>query len=97
MASQIALFVRKMRTSSLLAAIFCLLLLTTPAFAVFPGGDPGGGGGGGGGSSGGGGGGQVPEIGLGAAASAITLLVGITLIALDRRRHRTASVEPQKI
>jgi hypothetical protein len=36
----------------------------------------------------------VPEIGLGAAASALTLLAGATLIALDRRR-RALKVEPQ--
>ena len=80
------------------AALLTLALLASPAFAVFPGGGggPGGGPGGGtgGGGGGGGGGGQVPEIGLGAAASALTLLAGATLIALDRRR-RALQVEPQ--
>jgi hypothetical protein len=89
------------RSRPLAVAVLSLALMATPAFAVFPGNDPGGGGGGGGGSSGGGGGtpgthGSVPEIGLGAAASALTLLVGVTLIALDRRRHRSAKVEPQQ-
>ena len=39
---------------------------------------------------GGGGGGQVPEIGLSAAAGAITLLIGFTLIMFDRSRRRQA-------
>ena len=82
------------------AAVVALALAASPALAVFPGGGGGPGGGPGGGTSGGnpggggGGGGQVPEIGLGAAASALTLLVGATLIALDRRR-RALPAEPQ--
>jgi hypothetical protein len=79
------------------AVVVVLALTASPAFAVFPGGsDPGGhsGGGGGTGGGGGGGGGHAPEIGVGAAASALTLLAGATLIALDRRR-RALKAEPQ--
>ena len=81
------------------AALLTLALAASPALAIFPGGGTPGGGGPGGGTSGGtpgggGGGGQVPEIGLGAAASALTLLAGATLIALDRRR-RALQAEPQ--
>ena len=96
-----AQIVRRLRPSRLFAAAtLSLALVATPAFAVFPGndtgGDPGGGGGGSKGGGGGGGGGDVPEIGLGAAASALTLLVGVTLIALDRRRRRPAKAELQQ-
>jgi hypothetical protein len=81
-------------------SLLTLALMAGPALAIFPGNGGGSGGGGGGGGTSGGGGGaggqnQVPEIGLGAAASAMTLLVGITLIALDRRR-RDARAEPQQ-
>jgi hypothetical protein len=34
--------------------------------------------------------GGVPEIGLGAAAGALTLIAGATLIAVDRRRRQPA-------
>lgn len=68
------------------AALLTLAVTAGPALAVFPGGGPPGGPPGGG-TGGGGGGNPIPEIGLGAAASALTLLVGLTLIALDRRRR----------
>jgi hypothetical protein len=80
------------------AALLIVAMASGPAFALFPGGGTGGGGGGGGGGTGGGGGGggtQAPEISAGAAASALTLLVGATLIALDRRRRATR-VQPQQ-
>ena len=91
---------RLVSRSGVWAAVLVTLVLTAgPALAIFPGGGGGTGGGGGGGGTGGGGGGggggnQVPEIGLGAAASALTVLVGATLIAVDRRR-RQSPVEPQ--
>lgn len=76
------------------AVVVVLALTASPAFAVFPGGSDPGGHSGGGGGTGGGGGGHAPEIGVGAAASALTLLAGATLIALDRRR-RALKAEPQ--
>jgi hypothetical protein len=78
-------------------ALLGAVLSVSPALAIFPGGGDGGGGGGGGtggSGGGGGGGGQVPEIGLGAAASALTLLIGVTLIAWDRRRKDVSQAEP---
>jgi hypothetical protein len=95
---------RLVSRSSMWAAVLVTLVLTAgPALAIFPGSGGGTGGGGGGGGTGGGGGGggtpggqqNVPEIGLGAAAAALTLLIGATLIAVDRRR-REARVEPQQ-
>ena len=46
-----------------------------------------GGGGGGTGGGGGGGGGGIPELHPGAAVGALTLVVGTSLILLDRRRR----------
>jgi hypothetical protein len=47
----------------------------------------GGGGGSGGGGGGGGGGGEVPEIRPAAAVGVLTLVIGTSLILLDRRRR----------
>jgi hypothetical protein len=69
------------------ATALAVAMTAGSALAIGPGGGPGGGGGG----TGGGGGNPIPEINPGSAAAALTLLVGATLIVLDRRR-RTKSI-----
>lgn len=73
------------------ATALAVALTAGTALAIGPGGGPGGGGGGG--TGGGSGGNPVPEINPGSAAAAITLLVGATLIVLDRRRRVPAAPE----
>src|SRR5262245_10825863 len=86
---------RVTRSWMIALALVSLAVGAAPALAVGPGGGPTGGGGGGGGTKGGssgggggGGGGTVPEINPNAAAAALTLLGGMTLILTDKLRRR---------
>jgi hypothetical protein len=79
------------RTSGV--AMIALMLLACPVLAIGPGGGGGGGGGGVGGNGQGGSGGEVPEINPTAAMSALTILVGGTLILTDRLRRRPRPTE----
>jgi hypothetical protein len=92
-------------TALLLASIVGFALTASPGFAIGPGGGPGPGSGGGKGPGipppGTGGGGPpstqpIPEISPGAAASALLLVTGGTLILTDRfrRRHAPPAHEP---